>query len=183
MQLPSPSASLLALLASATLLCLPTAQGRDRFFSKETKGDRRSERREISDRRDRRIVHLLGWNESSGRGGPKRVEVDLSDQKLRAWEGDRLVMQTRISSGRNGATPRGHFAASYKDREHYSTLYHNAYMPWAVQVAGDVFIHGYSDVPRYPASHGCIRLPVSGRNPAKQFYDWVTPGTPVRIVQ
>jgi hypothetical protein len=183
MQLPSPSASLSVFLVTATLLSLPSVQGRDRFFEGGTRAQRRAERREESDRRDGRIINFLGWNESSVRGGPKRVEVDLSDQRLRAWEGDRLVMQTRISSGRNDATPTGHFSASWKDREHYSTLYHHAYMPWAVQVAGDVFIHGYSDVPRYPASHGCIRLPVSGRNPAKQFYDWVSPGTPVRIVR
>jgi lipoprotein-anchoring transpeptidase ErfK/SrfK len=114
-------------------------------------------------------------------GGPKRVEINLTDQKLRAYEGNRLVMQTHISSGRNGATPTGRFSAGYKDADHYSSLYHNAPMPWSVQVHGNIFIHGFTSVPDYPASHGCIRMPLTGNNPAKRFFQWVDPGTPIRI--
>jgi len=106
-----------------------------------------------------------------GLGGPKRVEIDLSAQKLRAYEGNRLVMQTRISSGRRGhRTPTGHFRAGYKDADHHSSLYHNAPMPWSDQVTGNVFIHGYTVVPKYPASHGCIRVPLTGANPARRFF-------------
>ncbi|MCB1205091.1 MAG: L,D-transpeptidase [Verrucomicrobiae bacterium] len=115
-------------------------------------------------------------------GGPKRVEIDLTAQRLRAYEGNRLVMQTRISSGRNRATPTGRFTAGpYKAEKHYSSLYQNAPMPWSVQVHGHIFIHGFSSVPDYPASHGCIRVPVTGNNPAKRFYNWVEVGTPIHI--
>ena len=114
-------------------------------------------------------------------GGPKRVEINLTDQKLRAYEGNRLVMQTRISSGRNRATPTGSFRAGFKDADHYSSLYHNAPMPWSVQVSGNIFVHGFTSVPDYPASHGCIRMPLTGNNPAKRFFNWVDPGTPIRI--
>lgn len=34
-----------------------------------------------------------------------------------------------------------------------------------------------------PASHGCVRLPLTGRNPAKFFYEWVQSGTPVTIMK
>lgn len=120
-------------------------------------------------------------NRPSGSG--KRVIIDLSDQKLRAYQGSRLVMQTRISSGRNNATPTGNFRAGpYKSVEHYSSLYNNAPMPFSVQVTGHIFVHGYTEVPNYPASHGCIRVPVTGFfNPAKRFYEWVDIGTPIRI--
>lgn len=119
--------------------------------------------------------------EQSTRPG-KRVEIDLTDQMLRAYEGNRLVMKTRISSGRTGNTPTGRFRAGpYKREEHYSSLYHNAPMPWSVQVTGNFFIHGYTDVPRHPASKGCIRVPLTGRNPAKRFYKWCDVGTPIRI--
>jgi lipoprotein-anchoring transpeptidase ErfK/SrfK len=64
---------------------------------------------------------------------------------------------------------------------HYSRLYHHAPMPYSVEVSGNIFIHGYSDVPSYPASHGCIRLPLGRANPAKRFYDWVEEGTPIEI--
>jgi len=114
--------------------------------------------------------------------GAKRAEVNLTEQRLRAWQGGRLVLETRVSSGRNGRTPSGDFRAGpYKARKHYSTLYDNAPMPWSVQVNGNVFIHGFSSVPSYPASHGCIRVPLDEGNPARFFYEWIDVGTPVRI--
>ncbi len=114
-------------------------------------------------------------------GGKKRVEIDLTAQVLRAWEGNRLVMKTRISSGKNRGTPTGHFSAGWKNADHYSSLYNNAPMPWSVQVSGNIFIHGFTSVPNYPASRGCIRVPLTGMNPAKRFFQWVDPGTPISI--
>ena len=112
--------------------------------------------------------------------GPKRVVIDKSRQVLRAYEGDRLVLQTRISTGRRGReTPNGRFHARSKSLMHCSRLYDNAPMPYSVQIAGNYFIHGFSSVPNYPASHGCIRVPIG---PAQQFYNWVDYGTPVDIV-
>ena len=113
-------------------------------------------------------------------GGPQHVVIDKSRQVLRAYEGNRLVMETHISTGRRGKeTPSGHYRARDKSLMHYSRLYHNAPMPYSVQIAGNYFIHGFSSVPNYPASHGCIRLPVDS---ARQFYGWVNYGTPVDIV-
>ena len=115
---------------------------------------------------------------------PKHVEVSISDQTLRAWQGDLLVMETNISSGRRGhSTPRGKFKAGpVKDRMHYSRLYNNSPMPYSVQIHGHVFIHGYHSVPPRPASHGCIRMPLKRKNAAKFFFDWVDVGTPVWIL-
>jgi lipoprotein-anchoring transpeptidase ErfK/SrfK len=113
------------------------------------------------------------------------VEVDLTKQQLSAWEGNRLVLQTHISSGRyRNSTPMGEFTAGpYKSEMHFSKKYNNAPMPWSVQLNDHVFIHGFSSVPRYPASHGCIRVPLDKGNPAKFFYEWVEVGTVVRVVR
>lgn len=112
----------------------------------------------------------------------KRVEIDKTRQILSAYEGERLVLQTHISTGKwDKSTPNGQFAAGEKERLHNSKLFHNAPMPYSVEVVGDVFIHGFTSVPRSPASHGCIRLPLSGDNPAKRFYEWVEQGTPIEI--
>ncbi|MDB6134816.1 MAG: ErfK/YbiS/YcfS/YnhG family protein [Verrucomicrobiales bacterium] len=112
----------------------------------------------------------------------KRVEVSLGDQELQAWQGARLVLRTRISPGRNGSTPAGDFQAGpFKPRIHYSSCYHNALMPWSVQINGHIFIHGFTSVPDYPASHGCIRVPLIGNKPSRCFYEWVDRGTPIRI--
>src|SRR6266550_1081353 len=113
----------------------------------------------------------------------KRVEVDLANQRLRAYQGARLVLDSPISSGREGKkTPPGEFKAGpIKSRMHRSRLYHNAPMPWSVQVYENIFIHGFRKVPRRPSSHGCIRLPLTGANPAKWFYNWIDLGTPISI--
>src|SRR5260370_36438741 len=113
----------------------------------------------------------------------KHVEVDLANQRLRAYQGARLVLDSRISSGREGKkTPSGEFKAGpVKSPMHRSRLYHNAPMPWSVQVHENVFIHGFQKVPRHPASHVCIRLPLAGAHPARWFYGWLDGGTPVSL--
>ncbi len=115
--------------------------------------------------------------------GAKQVRVDKRGQVLRAMQGKRVLMETPISSGREGyRTPNGKFTAGpYKALMHRSSLYDDAPMPYSVQVVGNIFIHGYAAVPETPASHGCIRVSTDGSNPAKFFYQWVDIGTPVQI--
>ncbi len=111
---------------------------------------------------------------------PKVVVVDKSTQTLRAMEGNQVVMSSRVSTGRRGReTPDGRFRVQSKSAMHYSKLYNNAPMPYSVQFAGNYFIHGFSSVPSYPASHGCIRVPLNGE--AQAFYNWVSVGTPVVV--
>lgn len=113
----------------------------------------------------------------------KWVEVSLDDQTLTAWQGDRLVMITHVSTGRVGfETPPGEYKAGpEKVRMRYSKTYDNSPMPYAVQLAGGYYVHGYTHVPKRPASHGCIRMPLTGRNAAEYFFEWVSKGTPVSV--
>ncbi|HEY3783616.1 MAG TPA: L,D-transpeptidase family protein [Fimbriimonadaceae bacterium] len=114
--------------------------------------------------------------------GDKKAEVSIRSQTLRAYQGGLLVLQTHVSTGRRGhGTPSGDFAAARKERIHYSSIYDDSPMPYAVQVHGNIFIHGFTSVPRRPASHGCVRVPLTGKNPARYFYSWVEIGTPVTI--
>lgn len=115
--------------------------------------------------------------------GQKRVEINKAEQKLRAYQGDWLVAETRVSTGKRGhTTPSGAFTAGpEKSRMRYSRKYDNSPMPYSVQIVGGVFMHGYKSVPKYPASHGCIRLPLWGDNAAKWLWNWVDLGTPITI--
>ncbi len=133
---------------------------------------------------DAPVAVSKGWRRFTLVTGPQRVSVSLKKQELEAWQGERLVLKTRISSGKNGATPSGEFRAGpYRSRLHRSSLYHNAPMPWSVQLHGHVFIHGFTSVPSYPASHGCVRVPLTGGNPARFIYEWVQSGTPVSVAK
>ena len=129
------------------------------------------------------------WSISGGsvelrvREGEKRVVINKKEQKLRGYQGERLVVETRVSTGRRGyTTPSGTWnAGPEKARLRYSRKYDNAPMPWAIQITGGYFMHGYTSVPKRPASHGCVRLPLWGVNYAKWLWHWVDLGTPITI--
>ena len=125
------------------------------------------------------LVMAAGQLNAAQTGFGKRVVIDKSSQTLRAYEDGQLVFKSRVSTGRPGReTPNGSFSAKSKKRMHYSTLYDNAPMPYSVQFSGNYFIHGFSSVPYWPASHGCIRMPLHS---APAFFNWVEPGTPISV--
>jgi L,D-transpeptidase catalytic domain len=71
-----------------------------------------------------------------------------------------LIGRSTVSTGSKGnATPGGVFSILEKKQEHYSKKYDNAPMPnmqWLTWTG--IAMHS-SNLPGYPASHGCIRLP------------------------
>jgi hypothetical protein len=64
------------------------------------------------------------------------------------------------STGKKGhRTPTGVFTILQKREEHYSNLYNNAPMPYMQRLTwSGVAIHA-GNLPGYPASHGCVRIP------------------------
>jgi N-acetylmuramoyl-L-alanine amidase len=92
-------------------------------------------------------------------GGGDRVEVDLTRQVLFLVQGGQLTKILSISSGMPGwNTPTGTFAVQrklpYWDKAPLGLLYMPSYF------YNGYAIHGSWSVPGYPASHGCIRVPV-----------------------
>jgi lipoprotein-anchoring transpeptidase ErfK/SrfK len=125
------------------------------------------------------LMGAAGQLTAAQTGSGKRVVINKTDQTLRAYQHGQLVFKSRVSTGKPGKeTPSGSFSAKTKNRMHYSSLYENAPMPYSVQISGNYFIHGFSSVPYWPASHGCIRMPLSS---APAFYNWVEPGTPISV--
>jgi photosystem II stability/assembly factor-like uncharacterized protein len=89
-----------------------------------------------------------------------------------------LVRAVHCSTGRPGlATPAGRFAVYMKSTNWYSTEY-DSWMPYTSFFNAGYAIHGYSDVPAYPASHGCVRVPMPE---APWVYGFLTFGTPVFV--
>lgn len=112
--------------------------------------------------------------------GKPRVIVDLQDQYLIAWQGAIVVMFAKISSGRQAKdTPPGSYVSGKKELMHVSSIY-GSKMPFSVHLKGNYFIHGSEQTQSGPGSHGCIRLPMYN-DAAKWFFDWVAPGTPVKV--
>lgn len=98
------------------------------------------------------------------------VRVDLAAQRMTVTTDDGTVQEWAISSGRGTyRTPTGQYRAQWLDRNHRSSRYHNAPMPYSVFFRGNYAIHGTNDVRNLgrPASHGCVRLHPA--NAAKLF--------------
>ena len=98
----------------------------------------------------------------------RRIEVRLAEQRARVFDTEgREIFTTKVSTGRRGyATPTGDFVITNKHRHWTSTIYH-ASMPYFQRLScGDFGLH-QGNVPGYPASHGCIRVPPG--NAAKLF--------------
>lgn len=129
------------------------------------------------------IPVLVAGREFAVRIGEKRVVINKAEQRLRGYQGDRLIIETRVSTGRRGyTTPNGTWTAGpEKAKMRYSRKYDNSPMPWAIQIVGGYFMHGYPSVPKRPASHGCVRLLLRDGNPAKWLWHWVDLGTPITI--
>jgi len=78
---------------------------------------------------------------------------------------DNVVVRTiHTSTGKSGftgelGTPAGTFKVTRKERRSWSVPF-QVWLPDAVYFNGGIAFHGYPDVPAYPASHGCARLPL-----------------------
>jgi hypothetical protein len=101
------------------------------------------------------------WSPEQATSGPVVIVVSLDDQMAHVYRGGVLIGESTVSTGRRGyPTPTGVFQILQKKIEHYSNLYDDAPMPYMQRLTwGGLALHA-GRLPGYPASHGCIRLPL-----------------------
>lgn len=112
------------------------------------------------------------WAPQVARSGPVLVYVDLGRQRATVYRNGVRIGVSTISSGKNGyETPTGVFTILEKDKDHRSRTYDDAKMPYQQRLTWKgVALHA-GNLPGFPASHGCVRLPMAF---AKKLFD-VTP--------
>lgn len=120
------------------------------------------------------------WEPELSPSGPLVIIISLPDQALSAYRNGIRIAYSSISSGTKGRrTPAGVFTILEKEVTHFSNKYHHAPMPYMQRLTWEgVALHG-GDLPGYPASHGCIRLP---REFARRLYSLTVRGTTVIVV-
>lgn len=124
-----------------------------------------------------------------GTGEEKRIEVDLTNQKVYAFEGDKKVFDFLISSGKWGKTPTGVFTIWTKLRytkmsggnPAIGTYYYLPNVPYVMFFASSEVpasrgfsLHGtywHSNF-GHPMSHGCVNMKTSE---AEQIFYWAQP--------
>ena len=104
---------------------------------------------------------ILGFSMPPAAAAAIEARVDLSEQKMRVYEHGRLKYVWPVSTARKGkVTPTGTWRAKHLSKNHRSSRYNNAPMPYSIFYSGNFAIHGTDQVKRLgrPASAGCIRL-------------------------
>lgn len=95
------------------------------------------------------------------KAAPVEAHVDLSQQKMRVYKNGKLKYVWPVSTARRGkVTPTGSWRAKWLSKNHRSSRYNNAPMPYSIFYSGHFAIHGTNQISRLgrPASAGCIRL-------------------------
>jgi len=111
--------------------------------------------------------------------GETRVILDLKTQMAFVYRGERIVGATAISSAKRGmVTPLGTWKVLEKRKFYRSKKYDNAPMPFMQRIDEyGIALHGGAN-PGYPASHGCVRMPMKF---AEKLFGLTKVGTEVII--
>jgi lipoprotein-anchoring transpeptidase ErfK/SrfK len=98
---------------------------------------------------------------STGASAGIVAKVDISNQTMTVTHNGSVKYRWRVSTARSGkVTPTGTWTAKWLSKNHRSSRYNNAPMPYAIFYSGNYAVHGTNQVSRLgrPASAGCVRL-------------------------
>ena len=111
--------------------------------------------------------------------GPLIIAVSIGQQRLKIYDANGVFAESPVSTGMRGhATPMGVFSVIQKHKLHHSNIYSNAPMPYMQRITwSGVALHA-GVLPDYPASHGCIRMPMAF---AVKMWNWTRMGARVVV--
>lgn len=110
---------------------------------------------------------------------PLIIAISIGKQTMKVYDANGLFAETPISTGMRGhSTPTGAFSVIQKQKLHHSNIYSGAPMPYMQRITwSGIAIHA-GVLPGYPASHGCIRMPMAF---AIKMYGWTRMGARVIV--
>jgi lipoprotein-anchoring transpeptidase ErfK/SrfK len=146
-----------------------------------TQGDSAKAQQALSQTFDKAVMKPgeYVWAPVIPKEGDTRVVVDLLKQIAYVYRGEALIGASAVSSGKQGKeTPLGIWPVLEKRKFARSRKYDNAPMPFMQRLDEyGIALHGGNN-PGYPASHGCVRLPLKF---AEKLYSLTKVGSVVVI--
>jgi hypothetical protein len=119
------------------------------------------------------------WHPERQPDGPVAIIVSLPEQLVHVYRNGIRIAVSTCSSGKPGhQTPTGVFVVLQKDRHHRSSTYNQAPMPNMNRLTWSGIALHAGNLPGYPASHGCVRLPLDFSD---KLFSITHLGTPVII--
>ena len=111
--------------------------------------------------------------------GPLIIAISIEQQKVRVYDSNGLFAESPVSTGMKGhSTPMGVFSVIQKNKMHRSNIYSGAPMPYMQRITWSGIALHAGVLPGYPASHGCIRMPMAF---AVKMWNWTRMGARVVI--
>lgn len=119
------------------------------------------------------------WKPEISPAGPVVIVVSVPEQTLYVYRNGLRIGRSTVSTGKAGhATPTGVFTVLQKQVHHKSSIYKGASMPYMERLTWDGVAMHAGNLPGYPASHGCVRLPLDF---AEKLYTVTGNGTTVIV--
>jgi len=101
------------------------------------------------------------WYPQAAPAGPLLLVVSVPTQRAHLYRNGVRIAVSTVSTGKRGdETPPGVYTILQKHKEHFSNLYDAAPMPFMQRLTWDGIALHAGRIPGYPASHGCVRLPL-----------------------
>jgi lipoprotein-anchoring transpeptidase ErfK/SrfK len=117
--------------------------------------------------------------ESTKPQGPLIIAISIEKQSLKIHDANGFFAETPISTGMRGhPTPMGVFSIIQKHKFHHSNIYSGAPMPYMQRITWSGVAMHAGVLPGYPASHGCIRMPMAF---AVKMWNWTKMGARVIV--
>jgi lipoprotein-anchoring transpeptidase ErfK/SrfK len=111
--------------------------------------------------------------------GPLIIAISIDKQKVRIYDSNGLFAESPVSTGMKGhSTPMGVFSVIQKHKFHHSNIYSGAPMPYMQRITWSGVAMHAGVLPGYPASHGCIRMPMAF---AVKMWNWTRMGARVVV--
>jgi hypothetical protein len=111
--------------------------------------------------------------------GPLIIAISISQQKVRVYDANGFFAESPVSTGtKSHPTPMGVFSIIQKHKMHHSNIYSGAPMPFMQRITWSGVAMHAGVLPGYPASHGCIRMPMAF---AAKMWNWTKMGARVIV--
>ncbi|MBP1093245.1 L,D-transpeptidase family protein [Bradyrhizobium diazoefficiens] len=111
--------------------------------------------------------------------GPLVIVVSIDRQKVTVYDTNGVFAESPVSTGMKGhSTPMGVFSVIQKHKFHHSNIYSGAPMPYMQRITWSGVAMHAGVLPGYPASHGCIRMPMAF---AVKMWNWTKMGARVIV--
>jgi lipoprotein-anchoring transpeptidase ErfK/SrfK len=137
------------------------------------------QRKRVRKATDKKKIEKTEKETSAKPIGPLIIAISIEKQRVRVYDANGFFAESPVSTGtKSHPTPMGVFSIIQKHRMHHSNIYSGAPMPYMQRITWSGVAMHQGVLPGYPASHGCIRMPMAF---AVKMWNWTRMGARVIV--